>query len=92
MPRYTHAYIDYIRYCARELASKSYEDRKYIKPSLLCLDYFIEITRLTGDYTYDDLWNCSFADNKPFLDFCESHKPISELEQTVITMIRNTIC
>jgi hypothetical protein len=89
MTRYINGYIDYIRYFSREIAAKSYLDRKYIQISMLCLDYFEEVTKMVSNYTYDDLWNCPNTDNLPFYQFYERYKndPLSELEKTVVTFM-----
>jgi len=72
------------------LMSKSLYDRTYDKIAFLFLDYFSEIVRVSGDYTYNDLWNCpEITTHQPFVSFYEKHKNdiTDEREQTVVSYI-----
>jgi hypothetical protein len=89
--RYTHDYIDYIRYYTSDIMTKSHIHKKYKKISLLCFDYLMEIINLSENYTYDNIWLCDkiSASNKPFTSFIEKNQNqfANELEQTVISFI-----
>ena len=93
MTRYTHEYIDYIRSYMTTLMSKSLYDRTYDKIAFAFLDYFSEIVRVSGDYTYNDLWNCQeITTHQPFVSFYEKHKNefSTDLERTIISyMLEN---
>ena len=72
------------------LMSKSLYDRTYDKIAFMFLDYFSEIVRVSGDYTYNDLWNCpEITSNQPFVSFYEKHKNdiTDEKEQTIVSYI-----
>jgi hypothetical protein len=90
MTRYTHEYIDYIRSYMTATVAKTRSDRELIPISMLLLDYFLEIVRISGDYKYDDLWNCpEITTNEPFAVFYDQQKneKRNELEQTVVSYI-----
>lgn len=91
---YTHEYIDYIRSYMTMLMCKTHYDRNYDKIAFLFLDYFSEIVRVSGDYTYNDLWNCpEITTHQPFVSFYEKHKNEfrTDLERNVVSYIIQNI-
>ena len=72
------------------LMNKTHYDRTYDKIAFVFLDYFSEIVRISGDYTYNDLWNCpKITSNEPFTIFYDQNKNEfrTDLERTVVSYI-----